>query len=268
VTDPIDGYILDMKRRGLAENTLKTRERCLRLFARDGGFQRNREQIEAWLDGRHLSAKSRSVWLSHLGCFYAWQVETGLIASNPTAGIRPPKLRRNLPRPIPDADLTRALTKASDLHRLWLLLGAFEGLRCQEIAGLAREDVLASEGLLRVVEAKGGHERLVPLHREVLEALETYGMPDRGPLFVNRSGKRVSPGDVSHQLGDYLRSLGIGSTPHALRHFFGTRTLQQCHDVRVVQELLGHRDISSTAVYTAFDQGAARSAVASLRLGA
>ena len=266
--DPIDGYVLDMKRRGLAENTLKTRERCLRLFARDGGFQRNREQIEAWLDGRRLSAKSRSVWLSHLGCFFAWQVESGLIASSPTAGIRPPKLRRNLPRPIPDAELARALAKASPLHRLWLLLGRLEGLRACEIAGLTRDDLSESEGLLRVVEAKGGHERVVPLHPQVLEALEAYGMPDYGPLFLNRSGQRVTPGDVSHQLGVYLRSQGISGGGHRTRHGFATAVYRSSLDLLLTQNLLGHKSPATTSIYAMADARKAAGVVGALKIGA
>ena len=262
LTDQIEGFTRDQRRRGLAPNTLRARERTLRLFERGPGLDATREQIEDWLDGRNLCAKSRAVLLSHLGCFYAWRG-----GDNPVLGIKPPKLHRGLPRPIPDKDLTRALAKATPLLRAWLLLGALEGLRCCERAGLAREDLSESEGLLRVVEAKGGNERMVPLHPKVLEALRAYGMPASGPLFLNRFHQRVSPGDVSHQIGDHLRSLGANGRAHSLRHWFGTNTLRQVHDVRVVQELLGHKDISSTAIYTAFDQDAARSAVAGLRVG-
>jgi integrase/recombinase XerC len=250
----------------LAPNTIDKRVRNLRLYAREAGLAASREEIEDWLDERHLSAKSRSLWLSSLHTFYAWAIDAGHLTEDPTAKIRSPKLRRALPRPIPDEQLAKALANATPLHRLWLLLGAYEGLRCCEIAGLAREDVLASEGLLRVVEAKGGNERMVPLHGEVLEALELLPMPASGPLFMNRFRTRVTPGHVSHELGDYLHSLGIASTPHALRHWFGSSMLRATHDIRVVQEAMGHKSIMSTSVYTAFDQGACRSAVAGLQV--
>jgi site-specific recombinase XerD len=257
--DAIAGFTLDQRRRGLAINTTRARERALRLFERDLGLDATREQIEDWLDGRNLCAKSRAVMLSHLGCFYTWRG-----GENPVAQIRPPKLHRGLPRPIPDKDLTRALAKATPLLRAWLLLGALEGLRCQEIAGLAREDLSESEGLLRVVEAKGGNERMVPLHAKVLEALKAYGMPERGPLFLNRFHQRVSPGDVSHQLGDYLRSLGIASTPHSLRHAFATAVYRSSLDLLLTQSLLGHRSPTSTVVYASADMGKAAGIVGAI----
>ena len=262
--DLIDAYTRDQERRGLSPNTIDKRGRCLRLFERELGLHPSRQAIERWLDGRGLCAKSRAVWLSHLSCFFTWAAEEGHLREDPTARIRPPKLRRKLPRPIPDEHLEKALANSTPLFRCWLLLGAYAGLRCQEIAGLSREDVLGSEGLLRVTEAKGGHERLVPLHPEVLEALDLLPMPERGPLFRNRSARRVSPGDVSHRLGDFLHSLGITSTPHALRHWFGTRLLATTHDLRVVQETMGHRDVTSTAIYADWDRAAAKAGVLAL----
>jgi integrase/recombinase XerD len=262
--DPIAAYERDQDRRGLALTTIDKRTRCLRLFEREVGLNPKRQTIERWLDGRGLSNKSRAVWLSHLSCFYKWAVEEGHVREDPTARIRPPKLRRKLPRPIPDDHLEKALANATPVLRCWLLLGAYAGLRCQEIAGLSREDVLVSDGLLRVTEAKGGHERLVPLHPEVLEALELYGLPERGAIFRARTLRRVTPGEVSHKLGDFLHGLGIPSTPHALRHWFGTRLLATTHDLRVVQETMGHRDVTSTAIYADWDRAAAKEGVAAL----
>jgi integrase/recombinase XerD len=266
--DLIEKYALDMERRSLSRNTISKRVRSLRLFESEVGFDTERESIEAWLDSRNLSPKSRAVWLSHLNCFWGFCLEHDHLSTNPVSKIRPPKLRRKLPRPMPDSDLQKALRYATPLLRAWLLLGALEGLRCQEIAGLRRDDVLVSEGLLRVVEAKGGDEGMLPLHPDVLEALETLGMPDRGPLFLDRFGRQISPGRVSHLLGDHLRGLGISSTPHSLRHFFGSEVMRATHDIRTTQELMRHKDISSTAIYTAFDQEAGRQAVAGLRIGA
>jgi site-specific recombinase XerD len=268
-TDTLIGkYQRYQERRGLSWNTVEKRTRSLKMFAEQVGFDATREQIEDWLDSRGLAAKSRAVWISHLGVFFRWAVSEGLLPSDPTVRIKAPKLRRNLPRPIPDAQLTKALKAATPLLRSWLLLGAFAGLRCQEIAGLAREDVLDREGLLRVTQGKGGKERLVPLHGDVLAALKDYGMATEGPLFRGRGGERVTPGALSHRLGDYLRGLGITSTPHSLRHFFGTRLLQQSHDLRLVQDAMGHQNISSTAIYTGVDQAATRVAVSALRVSA
>lgn len=260
--NPIDGYVRDMKRRGLSSATIDKRRRCLRLTESEVGLRIEREDLEDWLDTRNLSAKSRSVWLSHLAGFYQWALMDGCLPDDPTAMIRRPKLRRKLPRPMPPSDLAKALKAANPEIRCWLLLGAYAGLRCQEIAGLKGEDV--SDGLLRVTDAKGGNERMVPLHKDVLKALQIHGLPESGPVFRQRGGDKATPGAVAHRLGAYLRSLGITSTPHALRHSFGTELMRSCHDIRVVQEAMGHRSIASTAIYTAVDQVATRRAIASL----
>jgi integrase/recombinase XerC len=264
--DLIAGYRRDMERRGLAHATVDKRTRNLRLFESEVGLVATKEQVEVWLDGRGLVAKSRSVWLSHLACFYSWAVQDGRLKVDPTARIQRPKLRRKLPRPIPDKDLRKALANADPRMRCWLLLGALAGLRCQEIAGVAVEDVLEDAGQLRVVDAKGGTERMVPLHPEVLKALREL-LPPRGPVFRGTRG-RVTAGDVSHKTGDYLHGLGITSTPHALRHWYATEVYRSTLDLRLTQELMGHKSVTSTEIYARADMQKAGVAVRALRIGA
>lgn len=262
--DLIDLYLQDQERRGLTPRTVSIRGRTLRRLERELGLDISRERLEQWLDDGNLSSQTRSVYLSHIGCFYRWAIETHRLKADPTEGIRPPKLRRKLPRPIPQADLDLALEHADAKRRALLLLGAYAGLRMQEIAGLRGEDVLVAEGVIRVSQAKGGHERLVPLHPDLLEALQAWGIPERGPVFTNLELRHHQPNGIGMIIGKHFRSLGIRSTPHALRHYFATRTLQQCNNVRTVQGLLGHQDLNSTMIYAAFDEGAAAAAVAGL----
>ena len=172
--DLIDGFALDQQRRNLSPTTIDKRTRCLRLYAREAGLEANREALQTFLDGRGLSPKSRSVWLSHLASFYRWGVSEGHFSEDPTTGIRAPKVPRKLPRPMPAHELAKALESATALQQAWLLLGALGGLRCKEIAGLRREDILESDGLIRVVETKGGTERMTPLHPKVLAALKAH----------------------------------------------------------------------------------------------
>lgn len=266
MTGPISAYVRDMGRRGLSPVTVDKRTRCLHLYAGECGLEASREQVEDWLDGRHLSPKSRAVWISHLHAFYTFAVAEGLLKADPTARIKPPRLRRALPRPMPEASLRRALERATPIYRCWLLLGALEGLRCQEIAGLAKEDVLAPEGLLRVVHGKGGKERYVPLHPDVLAALERYGMPEEGPLFTKREGGALSAGDVSHRLGDYLHGMGIASSPHSLRHRFATEVYRGSLDIRMTQELLGHQSVATTSIYAKADMRGAAAVVSALKV--
>jgi len=268
MTDSISAYVLSMERRGLAYNTIDKRRRCLRLIEGELGLEFKREQLEEWLDSRELCAKSRAVWLSHLHSFFVWGMDEEHFESDPTARIRAPKVRRKLPRPMSDEDLGLALSKATPLLRLWLLLEAFEGLRCQEVAGLRKEDVMVPQGLLRVTAAKGGEERVLPLHPEVRKALKRCKLAPYGPLFLDSNGNPVRAGAVSQKLGNHLRSLGITSTPHSLRHFFATNVYGASLDLRLTQELLGHKSVATTSIYAAADMRKAAGVVGALGVSA
>jgi hypothetical protein len=164
-----------------------------------------------------------------------------------------------------DDDLARALAGASGMTKCWLLLGAFEGLRCQEIAGLEREDVIEGEMKLRVVHGKGRKERMLPLHPEVLAALPALPMPLAGPLFRRpRKLDQYPPPALVVALNKYLRELDISSTAHTLRHWFGTAFYNQTQDLRLTQEMMGHEDPATTALYTQPDWQKTAPAVAAL----
>ena len=149
--------------RNLSTRTIYTRRLCLRVLseANPGGFATvTRDDIERVLDEQKRKAREaqrsfgprrRAWWLSCIQCFYRWAIRHGYLLDDPTLQIDRPKLRKTLPRPIQDADLDLALDNAEPMMRCWLLLGAEAGLRCQEIAGLGREDINESERLLRVV---------------------------------------------------------------------------------------------------------------------
>ena len=185
---------------------------------------------------------------------------------DPTARIVRPKQRRVLPRPIGDEDLELAIRTAPAQMRAILTLGAFAGLRVQEIAGLDRDDVLEAKGLIRVRRGKGAKERIVPLHPDVLAALRCLPMPRTGAIFVRPRGGRFTGNRLSVVVSAYLSEHGIDVTAHQLRHWFATETYSASHDIRVVQELLGHSDPSTTAGYIAYSHVDAAAAVAALAL--
>jgi integrase/recombinase XerC len=244
----------------------------LRTFGRwlDGGsfLDASREDVESFLDARNLGARARYTWISHIHCFYSWAIMEEHATFNPTARIQRPKLRRALPRPASSDELQLALCGATPEQRCWIVLGAFQGLRCQEIAGLRREDILGAEGLLRVVHGKGGHERLLPLHPEVFEALQLLPMPRQGWVFRQPLGGKFSPAALSVRFNAALRELGVDATAHQLRHWFGSNLYAQTQDLRVVQEMLGHSSPATTAIYTAFDRRAAAKGIQALSLTA
>jgi site-specific recombinase XerD len=263
-------YVLALRRRNLAPTSIKAIEGRLRTFARAhrGSFATaTRGSVEALLDKRGLSPRSRYWWLSCLHGFYAWAIDEELLDVDPTAKISRPKLTKNLPRPMPEADVARALAGAEPMMRCWLLLGAFGGLRCQEIAGLSVADVDVEHGVLRVVFGKGRKERAVPLHPEVLESLQALPMPASGFVFRRAQRRdRYPAAQLVQELNAYLRSLGIKSTAHSLRHAFATAFYNETHDLRLTQELMGHESPSTTAIYTAPDWTVAGPAVAALRV--
>lgn len=261
------GFRRDQIRRGLGARTI--RERDLVLDALEAWEERplielDREAIQAWLDSRPLSPRSRSVYLSAIHCFYAWCVDEELIRSDPTVRIRRPQLPRTVPRPISDDDLHLAIASAGPRIRAWLCLAAYEGFRCKEIATLRGEDVFDRHQppVIRVWNGKGGHQAILPLNPATLSALRVADVPRKGFLFRGRHDRPVSPGTVSAMGNRYLHAIGIDGTMHQLRHWFGTAVWALTKDMRVTQEMMRHSHPGTTAGYAAFDPQLAHEAVA------
>jgi integrase/recombinase XerC len=225
-----------------------------------------REDVETFLDHRNIGPRTRYSWLSHLHAFYLWATLEELTDCDPTARITRPKVRRPLPRPAPTEAVMCALAAGSPEQRTWVLLAAFQGLRCMEIAGLQREDVLETEGLLRVVHGKGGVERIMPLHQDVLDALLNLPMPRSGWIFRRSMGGPYKPDQMSTAFNNFLRDARVQVTAHQFRHWFGTHLYASTRDLRLVQEMLGHASPVTTTIYVAFDRASATRAVQDLSL--
>lgn len=264
----LNNYAADQLRRGLMPSTIDRRRSYLWTFARWLGdtpiTAATSGDVEAFLARKPLQARTRYSWLSHLSSFYRWAIRHGHADHDPTATIERPRLRRLLPRPIDEDSLALALSRADRRMHAWLMLAAYAGLRCAEIAGLDRDGVLVPERLLRVT-GKGYKDRIVPLRDDVLASLNRYGLPRSGPVFLHPvSRKPFRPAEVSREGALFLDSLGVDATMHKLRHRFGTRAYEECQDIRVVQELLGHASPVTTAGYTAYSQQRAARAVHAL----
>lgn len=258
----ISRYSRALERRGLRPRSIDRFGAYANLFARWLGderslFEATQEDVERHLDrrgGRHgsgLSARTRYGNISALHVFYGWAIEEELTTEDPTARIRRPKMRRTLPRPIADEDLALALDHADPEMRAILLLAAYQGLRCQEIAGLDRSDVIdsAHPPKLRVMQGKGGHERVVPLHPAVLEALLGLPMRSKGAVIRQPYGTPYKPPRMSQKIREHLVGLGIDATAHQLRHWFGSEVYNASRDIRLTQELMGHQSPQTTAGY-------------------
>jgi integrase/recombinase XerC len=213
----------------------------------------------SWRAGLTVSGDSVATYVSHARAFYGWALDAGLIDENPAARLPAPRRGRRLPRPVSEKHLFAAVAGAPDRIRPWLVLAAWCGLRAKEIALLRRECVLeqaATPVLLIAWDAtKGRLERAVPLCPFALEELRPH-LPRTGWVFRRRDGQGGPnrPRHVSNLAAGYLRDAGIPATLHMLRHRFGTEAYRAARDLRLVQELLGHRDPATTAGYAAIVQ--------------
>lgn len=265
----IHQFIAAQRRRGLQQSSIIRRAADLRKFERwlDPGTLADATvaDIEAFLDCRAWEPATGYAFLSHLHMFYKWAVREGFCQFDPTEFVDRPKLRPGLPRPIGDDDLAYLIAHAAPVMRAWLMLASHAGLRCCEIAGLTRGDIVDAEGHMRIV-GKGRKVRVVPMHPLVLASLKSAGMPRTGPLWRTPTGLEFSGTTVSQQGNRYIRSMGVDATMHQLRHWFGTKTYRDSQDLLATAGLLGHSNTSTTAVYAQYDQKVAIAAVLSLTL--
>ncbi len=226
------------------------------------------------------AARALAAWRS----FSRFCVRRGVIDRDPARALAFPRLPKRLPRTLPAQELGRALDRiaggdpATLRDRALLELAYSSGLRLSELVGLDRGDLDRGARLVRV-RGKGRRERIVPVGaarrsrrstaidvaRRTAQARVAPGRSGRAapePLFLNARGARLS-GRTSSAWSDagWPRSrAGLGVTPHALRHSFASHLLDRGADLRAIQELLGHRSLASTQVYTHVSRGRLRKA--------
>lgn len=208
---------------------------------------------------RHLAA-SRS--------FFRYLMREGVLSANPAIDVTPPKAKKPLPSTLDPDLLSRLLLIDGDdpvTRRDHAMLELFysSGLRLAELCALDRDD---ADGIIHEHEArvtgKGAKTRIVPVGRQARESIERWmkvrgelAAADESALFVGTRGARISPRTVQQRVAYWARKQGIGQHvhPHMLRHSFASHVLGSSGDLRAVQELLGHADISTTQIYTHLD---------------
>lgn len=258
MTDPIGAWCAWYTAGGASTGTLRVRRNHLRRLARqvDPLEARTSDLVTFLGTYAEQAPESRKSALMSLRSFYRWALEHGYRADDPTRGLRPVKTPAGVPRPIPDELLEEALARADAETRLMLLLGGWAGLRRAEIAQVHADDVTPF-GL--VVRGKGGKVRRVPIHprlRPELAAVAGWAFPSS-----RRPGQPVGPDYVADRLEHVLPK---GFTAHNLRHRFATMAYRGSHDLRAVQQLLGHSDPGTTARYTLVGQDELQAAVLSV----
>ncbi|MFB8829589.1 site-specific tyrosine recombinase XerD [Azotobacter salinestris] len=220
----------------------------------------------AWRVDAGYKARSTARFLSGLRGFFRYLLREGVIASDPTLQVDLPQLGRPLPKSLSEADVEALLAAPESDDPLGLRDRAMLevlyacGLRVSELVGLRLEQLNLRQGVVRVF-GKGSKERLVPLGEEAIAWLERYlvearvlllgGRPS-DVLFPSLRGEQMTRQTFWHRIKHHARVAGIDKSlsPHTLRHAFATHLLNHGADLRVVQMLLGHSDLSTTQIYT------------------
>lgn len=254
----VDAYRRFMVAGNYSANTIEQRLRHVRRFEDHWPLLTpTSDDLIRMLAGASMSAASRHALRSSMKHFYGWAYGEGLTPDNPSDRLPSIRVGAGVPKPVPDDVLRQVLTTVDDRVRLMLMLGALAGLRRAEIARVHSDDVTA-EGLR--VFGKGGKTRLVPLLPELRDELERVD----GWAFPSSHGSGpLAPRYVSQLIG---QALPKPWTAHTLRHRFATRAYQATHDIRAVQELLGHSSVATTQRYTAVGEEALMSAVMAVSL--
>ncbi|MCH1929690.1 site-specific tyrosine recombinase XerD [Shewanella sp. A25] len=275
--DPLIDVFLDdlWSSKGLSDNTLNAYRTDLRHFDRYQ-FERGRKLVDvtqgdvrdylAFRVEQKFARTSSARLLSSLRRFYTYLVQTKQISTDPMALIESPKLNRQLPDSLSEAQVDRLLGEPNvddpiecrDKAMLELLYAT--GLRVSELVGLTMEQMSLRQGLVRIV-GKGGKERLVPMGELAITEVEQYLKYARPELLKGGQSDVVFPSNRAqmmtrqtfwHRIKLYALRAGIETelSPHTLRHAFATHLLNHGADLRVVQLLLGHSDLSTTQIYT------------------
>jgi len=269
--------------KGLSANSLDAYSRDLARFQRDTKFEGafpGPEAIRGYLDSlarAGLGSRSIARHLTTLRNFCAFLLREGRIASDPTAWLSLPKQWQNLPKYLNHNEINRLLEAPDESRpagvrdRAMLNLLYASGLRVSELCELQLSDLDEQTGVVRVV-GKGNKQRLVPVGKAALEAVAAYRSGARAELLAGRSSKylfvtargtRMTRQGFWKLLGGYGKKVGIFHhlTPHTVRHSFATHLLEGGADLRSVQTMLGHADISTTEIYTHVMRSGLRKAV-------
>lgn len=213
--------------------------------------------------GQHPRSMMRKLSVWHQYCH--WLIQQGLLQIDPTETLKAPKAPSRLPKAIEQESLNHLLDTAIETDDLSLRdIAIFElmygsGLRLSEIHYLNIDDVLLNEGWVHVT-GKGNKQRQVPLVSKSVEAIREY-LPHRHAqtgelaLFTSNQGNRLSQRQIQNRLRNWAIKQGSPQhiSPHMLRHSYASHLLQSARDIRAVQELLGHSNLSTTQIYTKLD---------------
>jgi len=260
----------------LSLHTLSNYQRDLEIFSQwlsdnqvgdfAGVKQHHIRQYVSWRHRQQVSAKSIQRNLSSIRSLYRYLLRENLAKANPAIGVRPPKIHRKLPVTMNVDEVGQLLNNSSndplDLRDMAIMeLFYSSGLRLSELVSINLNDFLQSADELEVI-GKGQKTRVVPVGQFARDAVNRWlekrsqlAADDEPALFVSKRGSRISRRAVEQRLAQQAIKRGASQHlhPHVLRHSFASHLLESSGNLRAVQELLGHANISTTQIYTHLD---------------
>lgn len=263
------GWRLWQEAASASERTIADRARTIKNlvgFAGCGPLEITPAHIIGFMTRPGLKPGTRTTYHSAITAYGAYLVATGQRDDNPVLRVPRPRRRNGIPRPISEAQLHAVLAVATwRTTRMMVMLAAFAGLRIHEIAKVRGEDFDLSAGLLYVV-GKGSKSATVPVHPLILAdagkfPVNGWWFPSHlndGPVGVDAVGKAIHAA---------FGRAGVQATPHQLRHYYGTALVRNGANLRVVQELMRHSSLATTALYTEVSDHQRREAIAGLFAG-
>ncbi len=217
-----------------------------------------------YLRQRNISKRSVARKLSSLRTFFRFLVRDGYVKNNPISNIATPKLDKKLPIFLDEKSILKLITSPSektfrDARDRALLETLYStGIRVSELVGIDITDVDFISGVVKVL-GKGRHERLTPIGEKAIQSIREYMEYRKSPkegfrdaLFLNKSGRRLTDRSVRYIISKIIKKISMKEhiSPHTFRHSFATHLLNRGADLRSVQELLGHKNLSTTQIYT------------------
>jgi integrase/recombinase XerD len=279
MTAGFEEYLLHLRAKGYTGGTITWHQGHLESFQSylDGqgitAFPAATAQnIQAYLaylkTKRKLCPRTRQAHLSAIKGLFAYLVKQGLLTTDPTVGIEPPKLTSTLPEVPTEAEIARILavpdlrTPLGIRNRAILEVFYSSGLRRQELVNLNLSDIDLENGYLRVIQGKNRKDRMVPLGDVACKFIEAYLKlvrwwyihdPAEQALFIDSAqGTRLAPETISYLVAKLIKKAGITKriSPHTFRHAMATHLLQNQADIRHIQMMLGHASVATTEIYT------------------
>ena len=265
MSDLIDAHLAHIRAGGYADNTIKDRGDLLYRIDRElplGLEQATVEELAGWLASDRWSVATWATYYGHIRSFFTWACDPNnpQLDWNPSSSLIRPTVPKRLPKPVTNEELAVALAQAAEPWRTLVVLAAYAGLRCCELATIHTDHITVER---MVVRGKGGKTRIVTTHPQVWAAVRNL------PPGLVAGGWDAD--FIAHNGRHYFGRIGLpGVTFHRYRHWFATWLLRPEKlggagaDLRTVQELLGHSSLDTTAVYTQVSDEQRRIAVAAL----